>query len=39
MSELTDINAIIQKASHTFGPIAAKPRDADLQRINETLVV
>ena len=39
MFELTDINAIFQKASNTFDPIMAKPRDADLQRLNETLVV
>ena len=39
MSELTNINAIFQKASDTFGPITAKPRDADLQRISKTLVV
>ena len=39
MSELTDVNAILQRASDTFRPITAKPRDADLQRLNETLVV
>ena len=39
MSEVTDINAIFQKASDTFGSITATPHDADLQRINETLVV
>ena len=39
MSKLTNINAIFQKASGTFGPITAKLRDADLQRLNETLVV
>ena len=39
MSELTEINAIFQKASDTFDPITEKPRDADLQRLNETLVV
>ena len=39
MSELTDINAIFQKASDTFFPITAKPHDANLQQLNETLVV
>ena len=39
MSDLTDITAIFQKASDAFGPITAKPRDADLQRLNESLVV
>ena len=39
MSELTDIHAIFQKASNAFGPITANPRDAELQRLNETLVV
>ena len=39
MSELTDITAIFQKASDTFGPITAKPHDADLQQLNETLIV
>ena len=39
MSKLTDINAIFQKASDTFGPITAKQRDADLQRLNKTLVM
>ena len=39
MSKLTDISAIFQKASNAFGPITAKPRDADHQRLNETLVV
>ena len=39
MSKLTDINAIYQKASNTFGPITAEPRDAELQRLNERLVV
>ena len=39
MSKLTNINAIFQKANDTFGPITAKPRDADLHRLNETLVV
>ena len=39
MSKLTDINAIFQKASDTFGTINTKPRDSDLQRLNETLVV
>ena len=39
MSVLTDISAIFQKASDAFDPITAKPRDADLQRLNETLVV
>ena len=39
MSYLTDIHAIFQKASDTFGPINAKPRDANLQRLNEKLVV
>ena len=39
MSELTDITVIFQKASESFGPITAKPHDADLQQLNETLVV
>ena len=39
MSNLTDIHTIFQKASDTFGPITAKWRDSDLQRLNETLVV
>ena len=39
MSKLTKITSIFQKASDAFGPITAKPRDADLQRLNETLVV
>ena len=39
MFNLTDIHTIFQKASNTFGPITAKWRDADLQRLNETLVV
>ena len=39
MSYLTDIHAIFQKASDTFGPITANPRDAELQRLNKTLVV
>ena len=39
MSKLTDITAIFQKANDAFGPITANPRDADLQRLNETLVV
>ena len=39
MSKLTDINAIFQKASDTFGPITAKTRNTDLQRLNNTLVV
>ena len=39
MSELTDINAIFQKASDMFCPSTAKPRNADLQRLNETLVM
>ena len=34
MSELTDITAIFQKVSDTFGPIKAKPRNSDLQRLN-----
>ena len=39
MSELTDINAIFQKASDTSGPITANPRGVDLQQLNKTLVV
>ena len=39
MSKLTDITAIFQKTSDAFGPITAKPRDADLQQLNKTLVV
>ena len=39
MSEPTDIKAIFQKASDTFGPITEKPRDSDLQQLNETLVL
>ena len=39
MSELTDITDILQKASDAFGPITGKPHDADLQRLNETLVM
>ena len=39
MSELTNINTIFQKASDTFGPNTAKPRDANLQRLNKMLVV
>ena len=39
MSKLTDITAIFQKASDAFGPITVKPRDSDLQQLNETLIV
>ena len=39
MSELTNIHAILQKASDTFSPINVKPRDADLQHLNKSLVV
>ena len=39
MSKITNINAIFQKAIGMFGPITAKPRDADFQRLNETLVM
>ena len=39
MSELTKFTAIFQKASDAFGPITAKPRYANLQQLNETLVV
>ena len=39
MYELNDITTIFQKASDAFGPITAKPRDANLQGLNETLVM
>ena len=39
MSELTNITAIFHKASGVFGLIRAKPRDVDLQQLNETLAV
>ena len=38
MSKLTNITSIFQKSRDVFISIMAKPRDADLQRINETLV-
>lgn len=39
MSDLTDITAVFATASDAFEPIARKPNDADLQRLNEALVV
>ena len=39
MSKITNITDIFQKASNMFGPITAKPRNSDLQQLNETLVV
>jgi hypothetical protein len=39
MSDLTDITAVFATASAAFEPIARKPNDADLQRLNEVLVV
>ena len=39
MSELTDITAVFVTANEAFDPITNKPNDADLQRLNEALVV
>ena len=39
MSELTDITAIFKKLCDAFLPITAKPRDADMQKLNKSLVV
>ena len=39
MSDLTDITVVFVTASAAFEPIARKPNDADLQRLNEALVV
>ena len=39
MSDLTDITAVFATASAAFEPIARKPNDADLQRLNKALVV
>ena len=37
MSELTNINAIFQKANNRFGLITENLCDSNLQRLNETL--
>ena len=37
--DLTDITAVFATASAAFEPIARKPNDANLQRLNEALVV
>ena len=39
MSDLTDSTAVFATASMAFNPIARKPNDANLQRLNEVLVV
>ena len=39
MSDLTNITAVFVTASVVFKPIACKPNNADLQRLNEALVV
>ena len=39
MSDLTDITAVFATASAAFEPITRKPNNADLQRLNEVLVV
>ena len=39
MSNLTDITAVFAAANNVFEPIACKPNNADLQRLNKVLVV
>ena len=39
MTDLTDITAVFATASAAFKPVVRKPNDANLQRLNEALVV